>query len=77
LIDAILSILFLLMLLSNLIFLFHIYKVYEFDRKITDITNAALLISNDDIAKKNERNEGEICIIRFTDKKERFCYEIT
>lgn len=79
LIDAMLSFTFLMMLLWYLILFFQLYKVYEYDVKITTLTNNALILSYDNIARDKESNEKEgkqTCVIRFYKERKVFCYEV-
>ncbi|MEM4295236.1 MAG: hypothetical protein QXS91_00265 [Candidatus Anstonellales archaeon] len=80
LIDAMLSFTFLMLLLWHLIIFFQIYKVYEYDVRITTLTNNALILSYESIARDKRSDEvygKQTCVIRFYQGSKVFCYEIT
>jgi hypothetical protein len=78
LIDAMLSVLFMIFIIAYLLIIYNLYKIYEYDNALTANVNKALFISYYDIAtdKKREFDSSNLnCIIRYTTKKEVFCYE--
>jgi hypothetical protein len=75
-IDAIITMFFLIFLLYNVFSFLSIYKSYIEDVKVNYLAKRTFLLSYDYYARDIEKNDGDICIIRFLDDYKRVCHEV-